>query len=340
MRGKEIMVACYLSQRPVFRIDKQRLPTRVFTVVATRYMPYLGTNDLPMRKIFPVLLLLLLAVTTGFAQSRKKTGHPSGVPPAGDKESLLAILYQQRAAEYAALCLQAYSLAKRKVDEALAHPVLTKENLPLAVITDLDETALDNSANEVHQYLGDSLYDPHEFNRWVQSKQADTVPGSVAFFRYVDSLSTHGPRKIDIYYISNRDDSLVGATIDNMKQLRFPQCDSTHFKFKTTTSSKESRRQEVLQDHQVVVLLGDNLTDFDAHFDGYRQSPDDRKKQVYNLKDKWGDLYVVLPNADYGDWESYLYYEYRLQHNGVPPSDLNYIEQQRKTLLKAPAKAF
>jgi 5'-nucleotidase (lipoprotein e(P4) family) len=281
-----------------------------------------------------------MTIATSFAQTKKRAGLSTGTPPGGDKESVLAILYQQRAAEYAALCLQAYNLAKRKVDEAVAHPVLTAGDLPLAVITDLDETALDNSANEVHQYLADSLYDPHEFNRWIYSEQADTVPGSLAFFRYVDSLSTYGPRKIDIYYISNRDDSMVGATLDNMKKLGFPQCDPAHFKFKTTTSSKEARRQEVLKDHQVVVLLGDNLIDLDAHFDGYQQTPDQRKNQVYNLNDRWGDLYIVLPNADYGDWESYLYYEYRLQHNGIPPSDLKYIEEQRKSLLKAPAKAF
>lgn len=53
----------------------------------------------------------------------------------------------------------------------------------------------------------------------------------------------------------------------------------------------------------------------------YQQTPDQRKGQVYNLKDKWGDLFI-LPNDDYGDWENYLYYQYRLDHKGVPPSDL------------------
>jgi 5'-nucleotidase (lipoprotein e(P4) family) len=293
-----------------------------------------------MRSIFLFLLLILLSVTTLFSQVKKRAGLSPGDQSRGDKESILAILYQQRAAEYTALCLQSYNLARRKIEAAIANPVLTKDNLPLAVITDLDETALDNSANEVHQFLRDSLYDPKEFNRWIKSEQADTVPGSIEFFNYVDSLSTHGPKKIDIYYISNRDDSMVSATLDNMKKLGFPQCDPAHCKFKTTTSSKEARRQEVLQDHQIIVLLGDNLIDLDAHFDGYHQMPDQRMGQVYNMKGKWGDLYIVLPNADYGDWESYLYLQYRREHNGVPPSDLKYIEQQRKDQLKSPAKDF
>ncbi len=293
-----------------------------------------------MRKAF-VLVLLLLSILASFAQSEKKPAQPPGAPVVGDKESVLAILYQQHAAEYAALCLQAYNLAKRKVDAAIANPVLTQGDLPLAVITDLDETALDNSANEVRQFFRDSLYDPAEFNRWIRTMQADTVPGSTEFFNYVDSLSQRGPKKIDIYYVSNRDTSMVSFTMTNMKNLGFPQCDDpSHFKFKTTTSSKEGRRQEVLKDHQIVVLLGDNLIDLDAHFDGYQQTPDQRRSQVYSLKDKWGDLYIVLPNADYGDWESYLYYQYRLDHRGIPPSDLKYIEEQRKSLLRAPEKPF
>jgi 5'-nucleotidase (lipoprotein e(P4) family) len=287
------------------------------------------------------LFVFLLSFSSSFAQSKKMSTLRAAESPGGDKESVLAILYQQRAAEYAALCLQAYNLAKRKVDAAIANPVLTQGDLPLAVITDLDETALDNSANEVRQFLKDSLYDPAEFNRWVRTMQADTVPGSTEFFNYVDSLSQHGPKKIDIYYISNRDTGMVSFTMTNMKNLGFPQCDDPrHFKFKSSMSSKEARRQEVLKDHQVVVLLGDNLIDLDAHFDGYQQTPDQRRGQVYNLKDRWGDLYIVFPNADYGDWESYLYYQYRLDHKGVPPSNLKYIEEQRQSLLRAPIKPF
>ena len=147
-----------------------------------------------MRK-FWTLFVFLLSFTSSFAQSKKFSTPRAAEPPGGDKESVLAILYQQRAAEYTALCLQAYNLARRKVDAAIANPVLTQGDLPLAVITDLDETALDNSANEVRQLLKDSLYDPTEFNRWILTMQADTVPGSIEFFNYVDSLGQHGPEE-------------------------------------------------------------------------------------------------------------------------------------------------
>ncbi|HSU27408.1 MAG TPA: HAD family acid phosphatase, partial [Chitinophagaceae bacterium] len=53
---------------------------------------------------------------------------------------LFASLYQQRAAEYHALCLQAYNLATQRVNEILKTRTSAK---PMAVITDIDETVLD-----------------------------------------------------------------------------------------------------------------------------------------------------------------------------------------------------
>ena len=252
-----------------------------------------------MRTASILMLLIVFSWSSGFAQSQKNTDRLAGDKLHGDKESVLAILYQQRAAEYTALCLQAYNLAKLKVNAALANPVITRGDLPLAVITDLDETALDNSANEAHQYLSDSVFDPGEFNRWIRSEQADTVPGSPEFINYVDSLSTHGPKKIDIYYISNRDTSMVSYTLDNMKKLGFPQCDPTHFKFKSTTSSKESRRQEVLRDHQIVVLIGDNLESdvFGAKAVGMRTiltlTGVTRRSDLQNLPAEWQPDLVI-----------------------------------------------
>ena len=248
----------------------------------------------------------------------------------GDQEAIMAILYQQHAAEYKALCLQSYNLAKWKVEDAVNHAALDKEDLPLAVVTDLDETALDNSKNEVYQYQHHKTYNPVQFNQWCRLEMADTVLGSVAFFNCVDQLKDRKGRKIDIYYISNRSDSVLGSTINNMKKLGFPQLDSSHFKLSKAGSSpsKEARRQEVLSDHKIVVLLGDNLIDLDAAFDGCQQSPDDRTSQVYSLRNRWGDLYIVFPNAIYGDWELYLYYDYMSKHNcRYPPFSEEKIER-------------
>ena len=54
--------------------------------------------------------------------------------------------FQQNAAEYEALCLQAFNVAQLRLDEALAK----KGNKPLAIVTDIDETFLDNSPFEAY----------------------------------------------------------------------------------------------------------------------------------------------------------------------------------------------
>ena len=105
-----------------------------------------------------------------------------------------------------------------------------------------------------------------------------------------------------MFYISNRDTSLITATMSNMKRLGFPQIERTHFLFKSNTGSKEGRRREVAKSDTVVLLLGDNLNDFDSI---YETKPIDiRKFKVDRVKNIWGDRFIVLPNAIYGDWEN------------------------------------
>src|ERR1700749_3269914 len=72
-----------------------------------------------------------------------------------DVEGLLGILYQQSAAEYKALCFQAYNITRQTVDKAVR-----SGDSNLAIITDLDETALDNSGLEAYDYFNDSRVVP------------------------------------------------------------------------------------------------------------------------------------------------------------------------------------
>src|SRR5882762_5770579 len=60
---------------------------------------------------------------------------------------LWGAMWQQKAAEYKALCYQAYNLAKLRLDIIL----LQQHSKPLAIVTDIDETVLDNSPYEIHR---------------------------------------------------------------------------------------------------------------------------------------------------------------------------------------------
>lgn len=225
------------------------------------------------------------------------------IPVNADKGAILPILYQQRAAEYKALCFQAYNLARLNLDAALG---TKNKHLKYAIITDLDETALDNSPFNAGLYLVDTVASSQRFHDWWLSGKARAVPGSVDFFKYAYS------KNIDIYYVTGRpaDADVLTATRENMSRLGFPYTnpsDTCHFLFqqKSDTSSKEIRRLKIQKDHTVLLLLGDNLTDFAQVFD--KQPMDVRDKNVEALRQQWGSQYIVFPNSLYGDWESALY---------------------------------
>jgi predicted secreted acid phosphatase len=77
----------------------------------------------------------------------------------------------------------------------------------------------------------------------------------VVFFNFANDLNSKLKKKIDIFYVSNRDISLVGPTMDNMKALGFPQIITSHFLFSADPKkpSKEPRRQLIEKNHYVIV---------------------------------------------------------------------------------------
>jgi len=51
--------------------------------------------------------------------------------------------------------------------------------------------------------------------------------------------------------------------------------------------------------------MGDNLSDFDSIFQG--KGVEDRLATADQFKDKFGTLFIVLPNPMYGEWEGSIY---------------------------------
>lgn len=214
---------------------------------------------------------------------------------------LWTALWQQRAAEYRALCFQAYNIAHLRLDQHL----LTGSNKPMAIVTDIDETVLDNSPNAVHQALKGKDYEQESWYEWTGKAACDTLAGSASFFRYAAS------KGVEVFYITNRDERERGATLANLRKYSFPNADSLHLLLKQTTSGKEARRQKVLKDHDIVLLLGDNLSDFSVIFD--KQTEEARLKLTEEQSGAFGNKFIVLPNCTYGDWENAIFnYNYKL----------------------------
>lgn len=211
--------------------------------------------------------------------------------------SLNAVLWQQHSGEYRALCYQAFALAKLQLAETLRNnPTPAK---PLAIITDIDESILDNSPQQAQDLLNHTTYTEKSWKAWTAKASAKPLPGAVDFFQYA------AQNGVQIFYISNRSQDEQTATIQNMQTAGFPQTDIQHVIMKAESSDKEPRRQAVAETHQIVMLVGDNLNDFDRMF--YQQDADRRCQLVADQHERFGTTFIILPNALYGDWESALW---------------------------------
>jgi 5'-nucleotidase (lipoprotein e(P4) family) len=204
------------------------------------------------------------------------------------------ILYQQQAAEYRALCYQSFNLAAMRLNEI----VKTKAK-KLAIITDLDETILDNSYQQAELIKNNQNYSSKSWKEWTGKSAATGVPGAVEF------LQKAKQKGVTIFYISNRDTSEVKSTMINLQKLKLPNADDAHMLFLSNTSSKEARRQIVMKKYNVVMLLGDNLNDFMQTFE--KKNIADRFAETDKVKNEWGKKFIVLPNSAYGEWENAIY---------------------------------
>ena len=214
---------------------------------------------------------------------------------------VFSALWQQNAGEFRALCYQAYNIAQFRIDENLKNP----STRPLAIITDIDETFLDNSPYAVTEAEKGKDYDPKTWMNWTAKAEAKAYPGSVNLFKYAAS------KNVEVFYITNRDENDRSGTLKNLKNLGFPFADETHLMLKSTTSDKEARRLEVLKNYEVILYMGDNLADFSKVFNKKPQS--ERNELVDENSNQFGKRFIMLPNSGYGDWEPALPgYNYQL----------------------------
>lgn len=210
-----------------------------------------------------------------------------------------AALWQQKAAEYKALCFQTYNLAMLRLNEYAS----ASHDKPLAIVTDIDETVLDNSPYSVHQGLKGLGYDDSSWMKWTAKRDCDTVPGALSFLKYAAS------KNIQVFYISNRLEAEQDATVANLKKWNFPNADAKYVLLKNKTSSKDERRAIVGRQYSILLFLGDNLGDFSGIYD--HQSYEKRDALASTNASDFGSRFIVLPNAMYGEWMgALLNYQY------------------------------
>lgn len=205
-----------------------------------------------------------------------------------------AQVWTQNSAEYRALCYQAFNAAKMNLDALF---FFEKEyDKPLAIIADVDETVLDNSPYDGKLILNNTTYNRESWVEWGNLEIAKAIPGSLEFLIYASE------KNVEIFYISNRYSEQLEATVNNLKKLGFPDAKESNVLLRGDTRSKSERRKSVSDNYEVIMLIGDNLSDFNDEFE--IKLYDERSDQTDKLKNEFGTKLIVLPNPNYGDWES------------------------------------
>jgi acid phosphatase len=233
-------------------------------------------------------------------------------PPVAADDNLNATLWMQRSVEYAGSTESAFALAKIRLNEALqekgwtAAPAEQTGNfakLPPAIICDVDETLLDNSAYQAWNITAGTTFSNETWSKFVAAKISTAVPGASEFANYAAS------KGVTVFYVSNRTEDGEQATRDNMAKLAFPMGGTVDTflmqkEKEDWTSKKGTRRAFVAQNYRILLLLGDNFGDF---VDAYKGTEAERKQVYAANATHWGHDWIMLPNPSYGSWEAVPY---------------------------------
>ncbi|HRO13554.1 MAG TPA: HAD family acid phosphatase [Paracoccus sp. (in: a-proteobacteria)] len=216
----------------------------------------------------------------------------TAVSPVHDIQTL-ALRYHQQSAEMAALQRQIFALARLRLEQAIAdHPA----GADLAIITDIDETVVDNSDLLVRDLqLRHSYMHWDTWKHWEREGRPRLIPGAREFLEFADG------RGIAIFYVSDRFDENKAQTVAMLERLRLPQAGQDSVLLLGPT--KQERRALVQGRYTVVLQLGDSLHDFSADF--VSSVPlDQQHERVAEQAERFGRDWILLPNALYGTWHA------------------------------------
>lgn len=230
-----------------------------------------------------------------------------------NEQDVKAVLWMQRAAEYRALCYQAYNIAWREIGEAVAKH--KEGSRPLAIVVDVDDTILDNTPL-ISGCVGTKwLAHDEQWSAWCHDEQAEPMPGAVEFLQAVDRLG------VGIFYITGREAPQdEECSLRNLKRLKFPQISKKHVLMKKPNFSKPKRFALVNKDYDVILYMGDSMTDFPLGVKGLWQ---ERNDITDKFKDEYGVKYILLPNPTYGGWENSLAAGY----DKMPPQEKDAVRR-------------
>ena len=264
------------------------------------------------------LIILITSSSYSFSSEKDKSFQ---------EQSILSVLYVQTSTEFAANNLQTYMNATEALERALTDnswsaALEQKENFedkPPAIIIDIDETVLDNSPFQSRTILSGLSY-PNGWSEWVNESKANAVEGVYDFLHYAND------KDVEIFYLTNRLESYRAPTIENLINLGLPFKNDNMLLMRKEENSRDKteRRKQVADKNRVILIIGDQLTDFISTKEAYVFHTD-RKKLAKKYSDMWGSKWFMITNPTYGRWELSIY-------DNMPESEEAASEIRKKTL--------
>lgn len=243
-----------------------------------------------------IVALLLLIFGWSCAPCKCDTSKASEDSYGSSDYLINATLWYQHSAELRACYYQAFNYAKLALLNNLEN---FEGEKPPAIVLDLDETVLDNSAYQADLIFNQINYNPENWKEWSDLECAAALPGSIDFIEFAKKTG------VEIFYISNRRTNEIESTFSNMQNLGYPEIPIENFIFRDAESGKTARRSIVRENYEIILLLGDNLNDFSGVFED--RTENNGFDAVDQNIDKFGTKYIVFPNPMYGSWERVLY---------------------------------
>jgi 5'-nucleotidase (lipoprotein e(P4) family) len=201
----------------------------------------------------------------------------------------LEIKWSTRAAEHKAASIMAFGVAGQRL-QAMADANALPETW--AIISDADETILDNSQYQVERAELGTGFGPTSWSKWVARKEATAMPGSVAFLQLVHELGGQ------FVIVTNRSATECAATQENLTAVGL---EFDRILCKDASSDKNPRFQAVEAGDamhpavDVVLFVGDNILDFPALTQEIRHQGEDAFAD-------FSERFVIVPNPMYGSW--------------------------------------
>lgn len=194
---------------------------------------------------------------------------------------------------------------------------------PLAVVLDVDETAIQNLGYSYDEALGGKSYDQERWNRWERTgaNAVLAMPGAAQALR---TIRNHG---VAVIFNSNRmavHSDQTQAAIDGAGLGPAVHGESLYLQGdQGSGSAKDLRRAAISTRYCVIAMAGDQLGDFSDLFNARGLPIPDRRRYATTppLSALWGQGWFMFANPIYGP-------SIRGTFDDVFPADRRWTDQQ------------